>query len=79
MYVFLLEHGVLLAALVDDVAGRAEPDGVDLSLLVHVDQGLLQVGHLESEVLKSHKLLLLRYFSSLQFYLNPKESFSHAA
>ena len=63
----------------DDVAGRAEPDGVDLCLLVHVDQGLLQVGHLESEVLQSHKLLLLKYFSSLQIYLNPKESFSHEA
>ena len=36
MYVFLLEHGVLLAALVDDVAGGAKPDRIHLGLLVYV-------------------------------------------
>ncbi len=50
--VLLLEHGELLAALVDDVPGRAEPDWVDLGLLVHVDKSFFQNGHLESEILE---------------------------
>jgi hypothetical protein len=50
--VLLLEHGELLAALVDDMPSRAEPDWVDLGLLVHVDKSLFQDGHLESEILE---------------------------
>ncbi len=32
--------------------GRAQPDRVDLGLLVDVDESLFQVRHLEAEVLK---------------------------
>ncbi len=52
MNVLLLEHGELLATLVNDVPGRAEPDWVDLGLLVHVDKSFFQDGHLESEILE---------------------------
>ena len=50
--VFFLEHGELFASGMDDVPGRAQPDRVDLGLLVDVDESLFQVRHLEAEVLK---------------------------
>ena len=52
MNVLLLEHGELFTSGMDDVTGRTQPDRVHLGLLVDVDEGLLQVRHLEAEVLE---------------------------
>ena len=75
MNVFLLEHGELFASGMDDVPGRAQPDRVDLGLLVDVDESLLQVRHLEAEVLKNNffeNVLLILNNRTPCKYLNSK-------